>query len=272
MIGLFDSGLGGLSVLNHFHKKLSEYGCIFYGDSLNAPYGGRSEKEIYLLAKSAVDFLFSRGASLVLVVCNTVSAKVLRDLQEDCYNKENKKVLGIIIPNVENILKINEKNSRLGIIGTTQTINSGRYLEEIGKKRKDIQIFSKKCPKFARNIENNKFKSLDFLTNIKEEMNFFKEKNLDYLLLACTHYSFIKKEIKAELSSKTIIIDSADIVIDKTIKYLKKHKDLKINKQALTLVYTSGDLEVFKKISRKFLKKTENRSLEFLKTPVFPYN
>ena len=99
MIALFDSGFGGLSVLNHFHEKLSEYGYIYYGDSLNAPYGGKSEKEIYLLTRSAVDFLFSHGAELVLVVCNTVSAKVLRNLQDDYFNKKykNKKVLGIII-------------------------------------------------------------------------------------------------------------------------------------------------------------------------------
>lgn len=274
MIALFDSGFGGLSVLNHFHKKLPEYSYIYYGDSLNAPYGNKSEKEIYLFTKSAVDFLFSQGAVLVLVVCNTVSAKVLRNLQDNYFNKKykNKKVLGIIIPNVENILKINKKNLRLGIIGTTHTINSQKYLKEIRKKSRDIKIFSKDCPGFARDIENGKFKTIEFSPNIKEEMEFFRDKNINHLLLACTHYSFIKNEIKKQFSLNTTIIDSSSIILNKTVDYLENHKELEIKKDASTLIFTSGNKEIFDKTAKKLLFKTPTRSLKFLKAPILPYN
>ena len=271
MIGLFDSGFGGLSVLNQFHEKLPNYSFIYYGDSLNAPYGDKSKEEIYELTKSSVDFLFNQGAVLVLVVCNTISVGVLRKLQNDYFSKKykTKKVLGIVVPNIEHITSVSKQNFNLGIIGTKHTIDSNKYSKEIIKKRKDINISTKACPKFAENIEKNKFQSLEFLANIKEEMRFFKNKQLDYLLLACTHYSFIKKEIKVFLSPGTKVLDSSDVVVERTITYLAKHVDLDIKKEALTLIYTSGDLIFFKQISEKLLINTPNRSLKFLKTPIF---
>jgi glutamate racemase len=106
MIGIFDSGFGGISILSDFHNKAPEYSYIYFGDNINAPYGDKNTKEIYNSTKNAVEFLFTEGAVLVIVACNTSSARVLRKLQDEYFNKKykNKKVLGIIIPNIENII------------------------------------------------------------------------------------------------------------------------------------------------------------------------
>ncbi len=274
MIGLFDSGLGGLSILNHFHRKLSQYGFLYYGDSLNSPYGNLSNNEIYKHSKRAIEFLFSQGAVLVIVACNTVSARVLRSLQDDYFNSKfpQKKVLGIIIPNIENIIENINPNTVLGIIGTSATIESTKYQSEINKKRPDIKIYAKACPKFALLIEKDKFKSLEYFANIKEEIDFFQKLNINNLLLACTHYSFIKNDIKKSLKTSVNIIDSSNIISTKTIQYLEKHGELNIKKESLTTLYTSGNLNQFKSLASNMLLKQENRSLKFLKSPILSYD
>jgi glutamate racemase len=251
MIGIFDSGFGGISILSDFHNKAPEYSYIYFGDNINAPYGDKNTKEIYNSTKNAVEFLFTEGAVLVIVACNTSSARVLRKLQDEYFNKKykNKKVLGIIIPNIENIIHQLPPNSRLGIIGTSHTIGSQKYQNEILDKRNDVQIFSKACPMFVE----------------KEEIAHYSNKNISYLLLACTHFSFIKKEIKQHLNPSIQIIDSSEIIIKKTQEYLFRHKELKIKKERNTILYTSGDLVLFKKISLKLLRPSSKRNLKFLK-------
>jgi len=274
MIALYDSGLGGISILNHFHKKLAKYKYVYYGDTLNSPYGNKTDEEIYQLTKRVVDFLLSKGVVLLIIACNTVSAKALRRLQ-DGYLKTNypeAKVLGVIIPNVENVLKTLPKNASLGIIGTRHTIKSHKYETEIFKKRDDIKIYSKSCPKFAQNIEQNKFRTLVFLANIKEELSYFNNLNITYLLLACTHYSFIKKEIKEVVKSNVELIDSSELIANKTIEYLKEHNNLQIKKEPITVFYVSGNKFAFVKNTEKLLQKYNNRRFKFLKAPVFTDN
>lgn len=270
MIGLFDSGIGGISVLNSFHNKLSKYSYIYYADSFNSPYGNKKREEIYKFSKIAIELLFLKGASLVIVACNTVSASVLRELQDNYFNNKypNNKVLGIIIPNVENIIELGIKNS-LGIIGTNQTIKTNKYSLELRLRKHRIKTISKATPYFAEIVENHKFEINKYLPNIREEMSFFDNKNISHLLLACTHYSFIKNEIKKSLLKKVTIIDSSDVVVNKTIIYLKSHPELKIKKEQKTVLYTSGNLKKFTKNINSLLESDKKRNIKILKSPIF---
>lgn len=273
MIGFFDSGLGGLSVLNNFHLLLPQYHYIYYADSINSPYGNKNKAEIYNLSKKAIEFLFLSGANLVIVSCNTVSASVLRELQDNYFSIKypSKKVLGIIIPNVENIIETIPHSSNMGIIATTHTIKTNKYNLEISKTRKDINIYPKACPKFATFVEENKINSPIFLANFKKELAFFENKNIKYLLLACTHYSFIKNEINTFFDNKIVVIDSSDIILNKTLKYLKKHKYLKLTKDRITVFYVNGNLNSFKAFTRNYLF-LKNRKIEYLKSPILSNN
>lgn len=270
MIGFFDSGYGGLSVLKRFHKEKPEYTYLYYSDNNNSPYGNKTKKQIYKLAKNAIEFLFNSGAELVIVSCNTVSASVLRELQDNYFSKNypTKKVLGIIIPNIENIVENLPKKSVLGIIGTKHTIKTKKYLSEISKKRKDIKVYSKSCPNFVSHIESNKINESIFLANIKEEMTYFKNINLSHLLLACTHYSYIKLNIKKNINKNIELIDSSEIVFTKTLKYLEKHNYLKIKKDRKTVFFVNGNIESFKLFYCKFFKITPKRKIIFLKNSI----
>ncbi len=274
MIGFFDSGYGGLSVLEKFQKEKPEYSYLYYSDNNNSPYGNKTKNQIYKLAKNAIEFLFVSGAELVIVSCNTISASALRELQDKYFIKKypNKKVLGIIIPNTENIIETLPKQAILGIIGTKHTIKTGKYNNEILKNRKDINIFSKACPLFATYIENRRLDDNVFLTNIKEELSFFKKKNITHLLLACTHYSYIKSDIKKILDKNIIIIDSSEIIFTKTIKYLNKHNYLKIKKDRKTIFYINGSVNDFKLFYYNYFKNLPKRKLVFLKNSIFSDN
>lgn len=275
MIGVFDSGYGGLSVLNQLHRDLSEYSFVYFADSFHAPYGNKSKFEIYKWSKTNIEFLFNIGCNLVLVACNTVSATVLRELQDKHFNKSHpdKKLLGIIIPNVEYLVENLGCDLSLGIIGTKSTIYSQKYENEIFKKRSDLSIKSRAAKNLVDFIEQEKINTKEFEKNINKEIDFFNKLNIDCLLLACTHYSFIKKEIRRNLDKKIKILDSSSVVSLKTKKYLQKHKYLKIEKKKNNIYYSTGDIDKFKKNTKKLIldKKRLNNAV-FLKSPIFSDN
>lgn len=273
MIGLFDSGVGGISVLNNFHDKLPKYSYIYYADSFNNPYGNKKREEIYEYSKTAIELLFLKGALLVIVACNTVSASVLRKLQDNYFNKKypNNKVLGIIIPNVENIIELDIKDT-LGIIGTKQTIKTNKYPRELKSRNHTVKTISKSTPNFAEIVEKHKFEINKYLPNIRKELAYFDNKNMSHLLLACTHYSFIKNEIQNSLFKKVTIIDSADIVVNKTIEYLKNHQELKIKKEQKTVLYTTGNLKTFIKNVNSLLISDKKRNIKILKSSILPHD
>ena len=154
MIGVFDSGFGGLTVLKEFLKVLPDYDYIYLGDNVRAPYGNKSDEVIYNYTRQAVDFLFKQGCEIVILACNTASAKALRKIQHDYLPKfyPNKRVLGIVVPAVETAVRLS-RGHKLGVIGTTVTINSGVYKKELEKLRNDLKIFQQACPLLVPLIE-----------------------------------------------------------------------------------------------------------------------
>ena len=254
MIGVFDSGFGGLTVLKEFLDVLPEYDYAYLGDNARAPYGGKSQKEIYRYTCEGIKFLFDKECDLVIIACNTASAKALRKIKQKNLPKyhPDKKVLGVIIPTAE---EIGEKGiRRVGIIGTESTVKSKTYIKELKKINKDIKIFQKACPELVALIEKGKAKETSTKKKVKFYLDHFKDKKVDVLVLGCTHYPIIEKEIQ-EIVGETEIINPPAIIASKLQDYLKRHKGIekKLSKDKKIFFYTTGDIKKFSELGGKFL-------------------
>lgn len=255
-IGVFDSGLGGLSILRQLIKKMPEYNFIYLGDNAHVPYGGRSPELIYQFSKKAVDFLFSQNCKLIIVACNTVTAVALRKIQDEYLPKKypDRKILGVILPAAE--LVAERKYKKIGVIGTRATINSKAFIEKIDKLSKKIKIVQIPCPLFVSVIEEgiNDGEILDLL--IKEYLSKLKTEKVEAVILGCTHYGLIKDKIKKFLGDKIDLIDEGEICADKLRDYLDRHLEIdrKLGKKKERR-YCVTDLPIrYRKFFEKFLK------------------
>jgi glutamate racemase len=259
MIGLFDSGLGGLSILKAFKDRLPAYDYVYYGDSRRAPYGNKKQEDIFKFTTLGVDFLFKKGCKIIILACNTASSKALRRIQQEWLPKNYPKnrVLGIIIPVAqkvnEEILKNMHKN-KVAIIGTEATIKSAVYEKEFKKLKCDLIVYKKSCPLLVPLIEKGVSKK-KLLPVLKQYLKEFKEKNIDYFILGCTHYSFLKKEIKDIAGERCEVFDSPCFVAEKFKLYLKKHKEIEscLSKNNKIFFYSSdpGKVKTIKKVFSK---------------------
>jgi len=260
MVGVFDSGFGGLTILKSFLARLPDYDYVYLGDSARAPYGNKSPELIYKYTQEAVDFLFKKGCELVIVACNTVSAEALRKIQQEWLPKKypDRRVLGVIIPIAEVVaetVKSAPKKNRLGIIGTRSTISSGAYDAEIKKLCPDIEIFSESCPLLVPLVEEGWTKRKETRMILKYYLRPLKEKKVNYLILGCTHYPILLKEIKGIMGKHCQIFDSPKFVAEKLADYLDRHPEIegKIPKKSKRIFYTTDDADKFKELGEKFL-------------------
>lgn len=261
MIGLFDSGFGGLNILKALKDCLSDYDYVYYGDNKRAPYGNKKQEDIFEFTTKGVDFLFKKGCKIVVLACNTASSKALRKIQQEWLPLKypENKVLGIIIPIVqkvnEEIVKNPAKN-RVAIIGTEATIKSNIYEQEFKKLKCDLVIFKKSCPLLVPLVEKRETKE-KIKVALNKYLAEFKNKYINYLILACTHYSFLKKEIEEIVGKKCKIFDSSFFVAEKFKLYLKKHKEIEkcLSKNKKIFFYSSdpGKAAVIKKMFNDFI-------------------
>lgn len=256
MIGVFDSGFGGLTVLKEFLNKLPQYDYIYLGDNARAPYGNKSEEVIYNYAREAVDFLFKEGCELIIIACNTASAKALRKIQQEFLAESypDKRVLGVIIPAVEAAAELNNLK-RMGLIGTRATIESKTYEKELNNLRQDIIIYSQFCPLLVPLIEEGWAEKSETKKILKKYLRPLKEKKIDALILGCTHYPILAKEIKQIMGKRVKVLDTPKIVAEKLADYLKKHPEIerKLSKNGKRLFYTTDSVARFKEMGEKFL-------------------
>lgn len=254
-IGVFDSGLGGLNILKDFLKTVPGYHYIYLGDTARVPYGDKSAKIIYEYCTQALDFLFSQGCSLVIFACNSASAQALRQIQEEYLSKKykNKKVLGVIRPLAEEFANKNLK--RIGIIGTKATIHSHAYEAEINKLSPEKNIYSQSTPLLVPLIEAGWSKKPETKMILKKYLRPLKEKNVEALILACTHYPFLKKEIQKIMGKRVQVPCPGEIIATKLLTYLKNHPELSLAKSKVSKVafYTTDDSNSFKELGEKFL-------------------
>jgi glutamate racemase len=262
MIGVFDSGVGGLTVLHHFLNDHPDYNFIYLGDNANVPYGNKSPEIIYAYTQKAVDFLYKQGCKLIIVACNSSSAQALRRIQQEYLPKHypDLRVLGVIRPIAEKMASL--KNvKRIGLIGTRATVNSNSYINEIKALNPDIEIFQKATPLLVPLIEEAYTKKPETKMILKKYLLELKLKKVQALILACTHYPFLLKEIRKIMGKKCLVFDPGKIVSDSLGDYIKRHPEMNLKdktKQECTF-YTTDNIEIFKRLGEFFLKKKINK-------------
>lgn len=251
LIGVFDSGLGGLSVLKHFLKTVPGYHYIYLGDTARVPYGDKSPETIYEYTKEAINFLFKKDCRLIIIACNTASAQALRRLQQEWLptHYPNNRILGVIRPLAEAAAK-HEKGKTIGIIGTKATIDSGAYQEEIKNLNPHLKVVQNSAPLLVPLIESGRANKSE--TKIILEDYLKPLKKIDTLILACTHYPFLQKQIQ-KIMGPTVWIPSTGNIIANSLKdYLNRHK-IKKSQRTKIEFYTTDHPEPFKKLAEKFL-------------------
>ena len=230
-IGVFDSGYGGLTVLKEMIHVLPQYDYLYLGDNARAPYGNRSFDTVYHYTLQCVNWFFEQGCSLVILACNTASAKALRTIQQNDLPKiaPGKSVLGVIRPTAEIIGRFSETKS-VGILATNGTVASESYPMEIAKFFPDVKVFQEACPMWVPLVENEEYKShgADFFVKKNLHNIFEKGEEIDVILLACTHYSLLKEKIEEYLPIGVKLISQGEIVALSLVDYLKRHPEIEI--------------------------------------------
>ncbi|MFC1749434.1 glutamate racemase [Pseudomonadota bacterium] len=257
MIGVFDSGVGGLTVLKEFLRELPKYDYMYLGDSARTPYGNRSRESVMEFTKQGIDFLFEKGCTLIIIACNTASATVLREIQEEYLRKPkvtDKKILGVLRPVVEEVAGISKKG-RIGVVGTKGTINSGSYELELKHLKKDIKVFGQACPLLVPLIEEGYLHKPATHMILREYLRSLKSKNIDTLILGCTHYPALYSEFKKMIGSRVNVPHPGEIVARSLKDYLKRHDEIegRLTKKGGRHFYTTDDPERFKEIGKIFI-------------------
>jgi glutamate racemase len=228
-IGVFDSGYGGLTVFKSIAEKLPQYDYIYLGDNGRAPYGNRSFETVYEYTLECVKWFFEQGCELVIVACNTASAKALRTIQQQDLAKlgANKRVLGVIRPSAE-VIGNYTKTKHIGVLGTKGTVNSGSYLIEIEKFAPDVVVHQHACPMWVPIVEYGEYKSAGADFFVKKYLDELMAKNadIDTILLACTHYPLLMDKMKQHLPAHINIVAQGDIVADSLADYLQRHPEM----------------------------------------------
>ncbi len=260
-IGVFDSGLGGLTVLKHFLKELSGYSYIYLGDTARLPYGSKSAPKIYQYTTEALDFLFKQGCHLVIIACNTASAQALRRVQQEYLPKHwpDRKVLGVIRPLAEAAAA--NSRSKVGVIGTKATVMSRAYSQEIHKLNSRLPVSEQAAPLLVPLIEEgwaNKSVSNKIL---KAYLRPLKMSRVNYLILGCTHYPFLLKNIKRLMGNQCLVPDPGEIVALSLKDYLQRHPELNIktSEQPDCHFFLTDNPELFTRLGEKFLGQKINQ-------------
>ncbi|MBI3501195.1 MAG: glutamate racemase [Bacteroidetes bacterium] len=266
-IGIFDSGIGGLTVLKEITKKLPQYDYIYLGDNARAPYGSRSFETVYHYTLECVQKLFEMNCPLVILACNTASAKALRNIQQLDLPKIaiEKKVLGVIRPTTEVAGKFT-KTKHVGVLGTAGTVQSDSYKIEIGKFFPDVKVFQQACPMWVPLAESNELNSpsVDFFVKKYLKELFSKSKKIDTLILGCTHYPLLLKKIKKYAPKRVKIISQGKLVADSLANYLKRHPEIenKCSKGGTAEFYSTDSPKNFDNLANLFFgKKVKSKYL-----------
>ena len=233
MIGIFDSGYGGLTIFNHIRQRLPQYDYLYLGDNARAPYGTRSFDVIYEYTLQAVNYLHQQGCNLIILACNTASAKALRTIQQHDINPDQLRVLGVIRPTVE-VVPTRTRTNHIGVLATPGTVASESYVIELQKQNPELIVTQQACPMWVPLIESGEHlhKGADYfvekyLTELLE-----RDPLIDTIILGCTHYPLLQEKIEAFLAKQTIsqqrvsVIAQGEIVAESLADYMERHADI----------------------------------------------
>ena len=231
-IGVFDSGYGGLTILKELRKQLPQYDFIYLGDNARSPYGSRSMGVVYQFTKEAVDSLFALGCPLVVLACNTASAKALRQIQQQDLPKLDggamlRRVLGIIRPTVECIGTLTD-SKHVGILATEGTVSSESYVTEIHKLYADVTVVQEACPLWVPIVETGESESpgADFFVQKHLEHLLAQDDRIDTIILGCTHYPILLPRILRLLTPSIRVVAQGGLVANSLVDYLARHPDM----------------------------------------------
>ncbi len=249
-IGVFDSGYGGLTVFKEFVRQLPQYDYVYLGDNGRAPYGTRSFETVYKYTLQSVQWLLQQKCPLIILACNTASAKALRTIQQNDLEKLDPKarVLGVIRPTTE-IIGQYSKSKNIGILATNGTVQSNSYAIEIQKFYPDVTITQEACPMWVPLVENNEHlgEGADYFIKKNIKNILAKNEKIDTLLLACTHYPLLKEKIQQYLPDGVQLISQGEIVAESLKDYLHRHPEIesRISREGKRLFYTTDSTEDF---------------------------
>lgn len=247
-IGVFDSGLGGLTVLKEIVKALPDHDYIYLGDNARAPYGPRSFETVYQFTLEAVKWLFEQGCPLVILACNTASAKALRTIQQrdlPLMKDPGKRVLGVIRPTTEVIGDYTE-TGHIGILGTQGTVDSGSYLIEIGKAFPEVHVHQQACPEWVPLVESGAYlnDAADVQVRACLEQLAAQSDKIDTVLLACTHYPLLLPRIRKMLPARVQLVSQGQIVAESLVDYLKRHPEMESRLGSKNFGFADADAKV----------------------------
>jgi glutamate racemase len=260
MIGIFDSGYGGLTILSKIKSLLPGYDYVYLGDNARAPYGTRSFEVVYQFTRQAVMRLFDEGCPLVILACNTASAKALRTIQQHdlpAYKDPTRRALGIIHPTVE-VVDILSRTKHVGVLGTSGTVSSQSYKLEINKLFPEMIVTSEACPMWVPLVENNEYESVGADYFVKKYLNNIlnKDPQIDTLLLACTHYPLLEPKIRKYLPQGITLFSQGERVAESLKDYLSRHNEMetRLSKSGICRFLTTESEEKFSEAASQFLK------------------
>lgn len=258
-IGVFDSGYGGLTILENIRRSMPEYDYIYLGDNARAPYGTRSFEIVYEFTRQAVLRLFEEGCPLVILACNTASAKALRTIQQNDLPAmaPDRRVLGVIRPTVEAIGGITQSR-KVGILGTIGTIQSDSYPLEIKKIYPDIEVFGEACPMWVPLVEYNEHESDGADYFVKQHLGrlLSREKGIDTVILGCTHYPLLLPKIRQFLPADVTPVAQGEWVARSLQDYFRRHEDMdaRCTKNGSCRFYTTESEDKFSSAATLFLR------------------
>ena len=228
-IGVFDSGIGGLTIFKEIEKALPHYDYLYLGDNARVPYGTRSFDTVYHYTWECIQHMFAKGCRLVIVACNTASAKALRNIQQNNLPTLTglHRVLGVIRPTTELIGKITT-SGHVGIFATPGTVSSESYVIEINKFFPSLKVFQQACPMWVPLVENNEHASAgaDYFVKKYIDLLLGRSASIDTIILACTHYPLLLKKLKQFLPESIKMISQDKLVADSLVDYLKRHPEI----------------------------------------------
>ncbi len=257
-IGVFDSGFGGLAILKEVVKQLPDYHYVYLGDNARSPYGSRSMETVYKFSTQAVDFLFAHDCELIIFACNTASADALRRIQQTYLPKKypSKRILGVVVPALEEALE-RTRNNRVGVLATEGSVASGAFSRELHKMNSKIKTFQQPAPLLVPLIEAGEHRSRAAQLILKNYLAPLLRKNIDTLILGCTHYGHLERQIKCLMGKRVQVVSEGSVVARKLADYLERHQEIesKLFRRPRIDFYSTDLSERFQRLGAVFFGK-----------------
>jgi glutamate racemase len=259
-IGIFDSGFGGLTVLKEIERTLPQYDYLYFGDNARAPYGNRSFRTVYAYTLEALQWLFGRGCHMVILACNTASAKALRTIQQKDLPRiaPERRVLGIIRPVTEMVGNLT-RSRHIGILATAGTVASQSYVIEINRYFPEVTVVQEACPMWVPLVENNEFDGdgADYFVRQHIDRLLAADQLIDTVVLGCTHYPLLEQKISRYLSAGITVVSQGAIVAQSLAEYLLRHPEIaaRCSTQGRRDFYTSETPDAFERSAILFYGK-----------------